>query len=91
MSGNDDCLNEEIISLGGTRSRGTVEYEEYWDEDGQEDHLVQCSRAGSDLVDEHYVLMSLCFFSFSCAFAFDFGFVDFGFAFVDFGFPTLIR
>ena len=40
MSGNDDCLNEEIISLGGTRSRGTVEYEEYWDEDGQEDHLV---------------------------------------------------
>ena len=40
MSGNDDCLNEEIINLGGARSRGTVEYEDYGDEDGQEEHLV---------------------------------------------------
>jgi hypothetical protein len=34
MSGNDDCLNEEIINLGGARSRGTIEYEDYGDEDG---------------------------------------------------------
>ena len=67
MSGNDDCLNEEIISLGGTRSRGTVEYEEYWDEDGQEDHLVvlQCSRAGStgwvdELCSEFFLFLMLC-------------------------------
>jgi hypothetical protein len=33
----------EIISLGGAMSRGTVEYEDYGDEDRQEEHLVlQC-------------------------------------------------
>jgi hypothetical protein len=58
VSGNDECLNAEIISLGGARSRGTVEYEDYGDEDGQEEHLVLQCRSWERpwYVDEHVLM-----------------------------------